>query len=392
MQTDNKKYRIAVLGTTKEQSLINRMSFFRALVSLGNEVRLFSVFIEKRIREYNPDFLLICCVYYGGMRVRGVDNILADFPYITLWDSNPLSLLHYLKDYRENHIGLLMIDTQVVEDLRTIGFKQAEYFPYYYTDLNIFKPLPSEPKYSHDVSFAGTFVHPSLIPSIFKDTGTKIEWTDTLGLLRNNFEKERSQRYSYIDVFEYLNEKIDIWSKEFVELSRHFMFLQKWIERSQLFESLSESNIEIHMYGGMKSSYMGGNFNARIKHKIPNLHIHDFLDKHTELPKLYNSSKINLCCTQFPRACHERVFQTAACGAFILHEYKEDASALFEPGKEIVMYKKLEELPDLIKYYLKNEDERKKIAANARKRFLSEHTPLHRAKKFMEIVGEKYRV
>ncbi|HCZ12853.1 MAG TPA: hypothetical protein DHV16_11570 [Nitrospiraceae bacterium] len=29
------------------------------------------------------------------------------------------------------------------------------------------------------------------------------------------------------------------------------------------------------------------------------------------------------------------------------------------------------------------------MAANARKRFLAEHTPLHRAKRFMEIVGER---
>jgi spore maturation protein CgeB len=391
------KFKIAVLKVAADNVLNNRKIFLRALAALGHEIKVFPLSPTsydpgiKSIREFHPDFLLFFCMDY---RVIYRDNIydyfLSSFPYVTLWDSNPLRSLYFLKKHTENHLGMFMMDSHIVETLHNLGFESAVYFPYYYTDFRIFKPLPPSEEYSHPISFAGTFVPTTRIPSFYKNSAIgDAAWTDIMKDLKKDFEEKRNSRPEYIDVFDYLNGKTDLWNKEFAELSDHLMYSQKWIERIQLFKLLSDAKLETHVYGGYKLAYSSRNLNETISFNSPYIHLHDFLDKHTQLPTLYNSSKINLCCTQFPRACHERVFQTAACGAFILHEYKEDASALFEPGKEIVMYKKLEELPDLIKYYLKNEDERKKIAANARKRFLSEHTPLHRAKKFMEIIIDR---
>lgn len=386
-------YKIAVLSVGQEVS-DNRYSFLKALLMLGNKIRKIGVYNEaamENLEEYNPDFMLVFCIDYKRMYTDGKDYLLSDFPYVTVWDSNPLGALSFLKNYKENHMALMMIDSKVVEDLKALGFEQAAYFPYYYADAEIFKPLPPIGQYSHDASFAGRFFNPQRIAPTYLDI---FEWDDYRKQLREDFSKTRMKKMWYLDIFEYLNGKMDIWGIEFEEMSSYFMFYQKYIERIQMFNILSEAGIELNVYGKEGHLFSAEYFQKMLEKIRPYVHFHDTVDKHTELPKLYNSTKINLCCTQFPRACHERVFQTAACGAFILHEYKEDVPDLFEPSKEIVMYKSLDELPDLIKYYLKHEDERKQIAANARKRFLAEHTPLHRAKQFIDIVGErlqKYR-
>ena len=381
-------YKIAVLNALKD-CLNNRITFIEALSIIGNEVKICDIAnknIKEDILDFNPDFLLLFCLDYMNIKSNYRDDLLSFKPYVTVWDSNPLGSLYFLKNNKENHICLLMIDTKVVADLKYLGFSQAEYFPYYYAEPEVFKPLLPFKQYERDVSFAGTFYPPKWPPSIFDDT---IEWTDYFKNFKDDFNAKRQKEMSYIDVFEYfLKEGMDVWSKECMALSKYLMFLQKWIERLQLFSEFHKAGLDLHIYGGLEWPN-SPHSNSQFRVNSPYLHLHGFLDKHAELPKLYNSTKINLCCTQFPSACHERVFQTAACGAFILHEYKEDVPELFEPGKEIVMYKSLDELPDLIKYYLKHEDERKQIAANARKRFLSEHTPLHRAKRFMEIVGER---
>ncbi|SNY15309.1 Spore maturation protein CgeB [Orenia metallireducens] len=50
-------------------------------------------------------------------------------------------------------------------------------------------------------------------------------------------------------------------------------------------------------------------------------------------------------------------------------------SKIFKPGEEIVTYKNMDEAIEKIKYYLKHDDERKRIAVNGFKRAKKEYTP-----------------
>ncbi|MCC6347006.1 MAG: glycosyltransferase [Nitrospirales bacterium] len=402
-----RNYRIAVLSAN-EKVLRNRYVFLKTLAALGSDIRVISYErllksplsredhaawterFRKKLDDYSPDFLLLFCVDYVLLHLVEHDFLLSCFPYVTVWDSNPLRSLHFLSRHRENHRLLLVLDTRIVDDLRAVGMDQAAYFPYYYADPAVFSPQEPCAPYLHSVSFAGTFAPAHMVPSRFSIGSHQKDFrTEQLASLKDAFIKLRNRAGWYIDVFDYLKDTMDIWSAEFVEISDVLMYSQKWIERIQLFDVLSAARIDTHIYGGLQGGYSGRNLNHKLNVVSPYLYLHGFLNKHTELPKLYNSSKINLCCTQFPRACHERVFQVSSCGGFILHEWKEDVLPLFSPGTEIVLYKNLGELPDLIAFYLNNEKERKRIAAAARKRFLSEHTPLHRARRFIEVVQER---
>ena len=109
-----------------------------------------------------------------------------------------------------------------------------------------------------------------------------------------------------------------------------------------------------------------------------------------ELPKLYNTSKINLNMTNatilegFPM----RVFEVPGFGGFLLTDYRPMLGEFFEIGKEVVCYMDIEDLRGKIKYYLAHPDERKEIARRGQERVLKEHTYRHRMQKLIDTMRE----
>ena len=69
-----------------------------------------------------------------------------------------------------------------------------------------------------------------------------------------------------------------------------------------------------------------------------------------------------------------------------MKRYREELVELFEEGKEVVYFRKKEKLPEIIDYYLAHPEEWEKIAFNAQRRVLKEHTYTHRVKKIIEVM------
>jgi len=82
--------------------------------------------------------------------------------------------------------------------------------------------------------------------------------------------------------------------------------------------------------------------------------------------KTIAQSKINLnfLRTQNKGAHNLRTFEIPACGGFMLHEYSEEAMELFKPHEHAVYFSSMEECVDKIKFYLKQDELRLKIAQN----------------------------
>lgn len=106
--------------------------------------------------------------------------------------------------------------------------------------------------------------------------------------------------------------------------------------------------------------------------------------------KAFNAAKIvlNLQPLQLITGVNYKTHEIAGCGAFQLTDWKDELPEMYEPGKEIVCFRSLDELKELIDRYLKNERERRRIAEAAQKRAYSEHTLEKRARKLMEILRE----
>lgn len=78
---------------------------------------------------------------------------------------------------------------------------------------------------------------------------------------------------------------------------------------------------------------------------------------------VYRSCKIAINCSHFEysRYSSDRIFRLMGSGAFCLCKWYPDIELDFEDGKHLRVWHTLEELSELIDYYLKHEEERKRI-------------------------------
>jgi spore maturation protein CgeB len=107
-----------------------------------------------------------------------------------------------------------------------------------------------------------------------------------------------------------------------------------------------------------------------------------------ELPQVYGTSAINFNATslQMKAAVNQRVFDAPAAGGFLLTDFREQLAELFKVGEEVVCFREPGEIPELVRFYLKNPKVRRKVTAKARRRVLAEHTYRHRVAAMLETM------
>jgi spore maturation protein CgeB len=74
-------------------------------------------------------------------------------------------------------------------------------------------------------------------------------------------------------------------------------------------------------------------------------------------------------------------------GGLYLTSFSADLARHFIVGEEIACYRGRDEMLELIRYYLRHQDEARSIARRARDRCLSEHRWLHRYRRVCQILG-----
>lgn len=96
--------------------------------------------------------------------------------------------------------------------------------------------------------------------------------------------------------------------------------------------------------------------------------------------KVYAGTKINLCIT--PRGMRdglcESVLYAMAMGAFVITDDKPQVLEELNPDENVIIYEDLQDLLNKAKYYFTHDEEREKIAENAKIKIEQEHTLEHR--------------
>jgi len=108
----------------------------------------------------------------------------------------------------------------------------------------------------------------------------------------------------------------------------------------------------------------------------------------SEMYQILHNSKITLNHhgDVAPYANNCRLYEATGMGSLLITDWKENLHEMFEPGKELVAYRRAEECTELIQYYLKHEDERIAIAHAGQQRTLREHAYYQRMQELVEIV------
>ena len=106
---------------------------------------------------------------------------------------------------------------------------------------------------------------------------------------------------------------------------------------------------------------------------------------------IFNYSKINLNFTGSYgnpeiKQMKARIFEVSMCGGFLLTEYVAGIEEHFEIGKEIVCFRTINEAVDKIKYFLKHDVEREKIAQAGWKRAHRDHNWKTRLKNIFDEI------
>ena len=120
---------------------------------------------------------------------------------------------------------------------------------------------------------------------------------------------------------------------------------QKYSPRDEIIEYLRRNHIPIKTFGRGWGDYVS----------------------FEKIISIFSNSKINLnisASSSDPKIkqIKGRIFEVPMCGGFLLTDYVDELGSYFDIGKEIVCYEDKKDLNYKIKYYLKNEKEREKIA------------------------------
>ncbi len=99
---------------------------------------------------------------------------------------------------------------------------------------------------------------------------------------------------------------------------------------------------------------------------IDGIHNRGFARSLEDMPLIFNQSKINLNITakSIRSGISLRVFDVLACGGFLITNYQAELPDYFTIGEDLVTYSSLDELHELVAYYLEHDDERQAIAAH----------------------------
>ena len=87
-----------------------------------------------------------------------------------------------------------------------------------------------------------------------------------------------------------------------------------------------------------------------------------------------------------PYANNMRLYEATGVGTLLITDWKKNLCNIFEPEKEVVAYRTIEECAELIEYYLEYDEKRESIAKAGQQRTLKEHTYYHRMQELLDIV------
>lgn len=342
--------------------------------------------VISMITSFKPDYVLT--VNHLGVDQEGyLKTILHKFklPLASWFVDNPHLILPLYTGQADSNTALFTWDADRMESLAELGFSNIFHLPLG-TDQNRFKPLNNcrEQKWKTDISFVGN--------SMVTKTAARFKASAVSGPLNHSFKKIASEfgKKSEPSVENFLKENYPALYenlKSIVSPVRKLAY-----ETSVIWQATLEYRLSCVKKILPFNPLIVGDSGWHELLGCNGWKYHPELSYYTELPNFYPCSKINFNCTsqQMKGAVNQRVFDVPSCNGFLLTDHRQQISDLFEPEKEIVFYRDLEEIPELVEKYLNDKEDREKIVRAARKRILSDHTYEQRMKRLTKIMRETF--
>lgn len=145
-------------------------------------------------------------------------------------------------------------------------------------------------------------------------------------------------------------------------------------ERLRYLKALSE-HFNVDLYTGSDT------------YSMPLIHNRGFAKTNTEMPIIFNQSKINLNLTakSIRSGLSLRIFDVLGCEGFLITNYQAELPEHFNIGEDLEAYTSLDDLMGKCEYYLSHDKDRQEIAHNGFEKVKKYHTYDIRLTQMLEI-------
>lgn len=336
------------------------------------------------ILKTKPDFILT--VNHLGFDEEGILSSFLEsieMPVVVWYVDSPNIIVRPFRANISDNTVLFLWDWSCRDDMVSAGFKNIFYLPLA-TDETIFKPIKISKgayrRYYSKVSFVGNSMVDVYTKQIEKVPETLHKIVETLAVQLSE-ERVSFKELLSVQKKDVIDQLSELTEKDFRELESAVYWRASMLYRWKVLRNLVDFSPVIYGDEGWKKM-IDNSFQLR-----------GTVNYYETLPVIYNSTEINFNTTslQMPEAVNQRVFDVPACGGFLLTDHQKAIEELFELGREVITYTALEEIPELVRFYLKHPSERERIAMAARERILKEHTYRHRVNEIIKIVKGIFR-
>ena len=344
-------------------------------LKVADEAKVMLERLLKSCVEFKPDAIL--GMNHFGLDAQGKISALLN-------ELNIPVIFWYLDDFRfiiqqaehltRPNVLLFTFEKEDVPELKELGFEHVFYLPTASAlDLN---------KNYRNTEFSYLREAVSYVGSSFEPT--KKQW------LRPGYEEKLAQ----LNLAQYF--------------AQQGLSVVDFVLREQA--HLFRSKDEVYHYAGYVSAQATQDYRVRILKNVSHENVHIFGDdKWRDLglaaqvhpavhnlqaaPSVFANSQINLNISscQLKSGVNLRLYDIPAAGGFLLTDWKESVSGLFELDKEVVVYRSVEELNELIVFYSRHPEQRNKIIKNAGERIAAEHLLRHRLQAILEKAALVYK-
>ncbi len=362
------------------------------LLTVPDESMASSEFIKNLLSaviKFQPDCLLT--LNHLGVDREGVLMGLLEqleLPLASWFVDNPHLILHMYNKLNSPWVSIFTWDYDNISSLQEKGFEHVFYLPLG-TDSEHFKPNNlGKKEWKSPISFVGNSMHYKVIKRIEKDPLPK-DILKHFSDVAKAFDQSSEPSVALFMERNFPNVYKKYLALETMEKRLGFEAAITW-EATRLYRaSCVEKTLSFHPLIAGDDGW----------HKVfatrkNEFTLHKEINYYSELHAFYPLSDINFNCTskQMKGAVNQRIFDVPACNAFVLTDWREQMDALFEPQSEIISYKEVDEIPELVRYYLDNPNQRAKITKAARKRVLAEHTWAHRLQALLKDMHQVYGI
>ncbi|MFS0575520.1 glycosyltransferase [Sporosarcina sp. 179-K 3D1 HS] len=362
-----------------------QIGFKTSILAWANESTILNEIIKAK-----PDYLF--SINFSPT-VAKLSNSLG-IPYISWTVDTPAYTLYEKENLNYKYSYMFVYDKKVMSELRERGLKNIHYMPVA-ANVDRLGGINSREegnlKYVSEVSFLGGSCIQNEYMTYFKDRLTPshinhIEEMIQLQSQTSEYILKEMVTDNLVDEIENITSlTIDRQKHELLPKSEKFAFLlgryHSYKERKLMMQELAKE-FDLSIYGDE-------GWITKTEAKLEKCY-KGYAEHFNEMPKVFMNSIVNVNITRsfVETGLPMRVFDVLGCKGFLATNHKLDIDRLFSDGHDLVKYRDLQDLKELIRYYLNHEEDRNRIRTQGFETIRKYHTYEIRIKNIMNIVNQ----